>query len=147
MLRADAQATFNKNAAQAVRDGTQSALRDAGQAGLNRALDEVPHGATEGLAHSAFGPTDTDDGGIVWGFSAEYARFVEEGTEPHWAPIAPIKKWARRVTGKGESFAYYVQWKIAQEGTDPQPFVQPGIDAMKAKLRSMGIPAHITEKL
>lgn len=146
MLRTDVRIQTNKDAAGAVRDGTERALLDAGQAGLNRALAEVPHGATSGLAQSAFGPEVEQDGSVVWGFAAEYSRFVEFGTRPHFPPVDALKRWARRVLGD-ESAAWPVARKIAEEGTPEQPFVRPGIDAVKAKLRQRGLSAYVNEEL
>jgi len=53
------------------------------------------------------------------GPDAEHAPYVQSGTRPHWAPIAPLKAWARRKLGDA-SAGYAVQKKIAREGTDPQ---------------------------
>jgi hypothetical protein len=46
----------------------------------------------------------------------EYVWYVEEGTRPHWPPIAPLKIWALRKLGD-EGAAYAVQRKIAKRGT------------------------------
>jgi hypothetical protein len=56
------------------------------------------------------------------GPDAEHAPYVQSGTRPHWAPIGPLKAWARRKVGDA-GFGYYVQKKIAREGTDPQDFL------------------------
>lgn len=146
MLRTDVQVQSNKNAGKAVRDGTERAMLDAGQAGLNRALSEVPHGATSGLAQSAFGPDVADDGSVIWGFAAEYAEHVEFGTRPHFPPVDALKRWARRVLGD-EGAAWPVAKKIAEKGTPAQPYVRPGIDATKAFLRQTGLKAYIEEEL
>ena len=45
-----------------------------------------------------------------------YARPVEEGSRPHWAPIGPLKLWAKRKLGN-EGAAYAVQAVIAKRGT------------------------------
>jgi HK97 gp10 family phage protein len=63
---------------------------------------------------------------VATGKQAPYARFVESGTKPHWAPIAPLKAWARRVLGD-EQAAYAVQHAIAQRGTKAQPFFAPSV--------------------
>lgn len=55
-------------------------------------------------------------GEVFTGRQAPYAVFVEEGTKPHWVPIAPLKLWARRVLGD-ERAAYRVQWAISRRGT------------------------------
>ena len=58
------------------------------------------------------------------GPDAKHAIFVLEGTRPHWAPIAPLKAWARRQLGDPQA-GYAVQWKIAKRGT-------PAIDYLRA---------------
>ena len=58
----------------------------------------------------------------------EYYKYIEHGTKPHWAPIAPLKEWVQvkkllpRPLPNGKlptptQLAYMVQHKIAQEGT------------------------------
>lgn len=62
----------------------------------------------------------------------DYWKWVENGTEPHWAPIQPLREWVlvkplvpEERNGKlptVEQLAHAVQWKIAREGTEAQPF-------------------------
>lgn len=63
---------------------------------------------------------------------APHAIFVEEDTRPHWAPIAPLKKWARQkfgAVGKEKNMiAYAVQAKIAKEGTKGIHFMDETFD-------------------
>ena len=54
----------------------------------------------------------------------KYAAAVEFGSVPHWAPIAPLKQWAKRKLGD-EGAAYAVQKTIAKKGTKPKPFLRP----------------------
>jgi hypothetical protein len=56
------------------------------------------------------------------GPSVDYAPYVQFPTRPHWAPIGPLKDWARKKLGD-EDAAYAVQWKIRNEGTDGQDFL------------------------
>lgn len=49
--------------------------------------------------------------------TSEYVWYVEEGTDPHWAPIGPLKLWAIRKLGD-ERAAYAVQRAIAKRGTE-----------------------------
>jgi len=51
----------------------------------------------------------------VWP-TAGHAIFVRLGTRPHWAPIGPLKAWARVKLGD-ENLAYPVQRSIAKHGT------------------------------
>jgi len=59
---------------------------------------------------------------------APHAIYIEYGTLPHWAPIAPLKAWARRKLGD-EGAAYAVQRKIAEKGTKAKPFMEPAFHA------------------
>lgn len=45
-----------------------------------------------------------------------YIAPLEEGTDPHWPPIAPLLIWARRKLGD-EKIAYAIQKKISVAGT------------------------------
>jgi hypothetical protein len=62
-----------------------------------------------------------------------YAVAVEEGTRPHWAPIGPLKLWARRVLGD-EDAAYAVQAAIARRGTRAQRFFARGVEAAHPRI-------------
>lgn len=46
----------------------------------------------------------------------EHSKYVRYGTRPHWAPIAPLKRWAAEKLGD-ENAAYAVQRSIAKYGT------------------------------
>ena len=48
--------------------------------------------------------------------TAKHRMFVRTGTRPHWAPIGPLKMWARAKLGD-ERAAYPVQRSIASYGT------------------------------
>lgn len=80
-----------------------------------------------------------------------YAPFVEFGTEPHWAPIEPLKYWAaqkmrRRKNANPDSLAYAAQKKIAREGNTPQPFLFPAYEVEKPNFVEKATEA-ITEEL
>lgn len=70
--------------------------------------------------------TDTERTGrtvtMKVGPDAEHAVYVLKGTRPHWAPIAPLREWARLKLGD-ERIGYAVQHKIARVGTDPKDFL------------------------
>jgi hypothetical protein len=65
--------------------------------------------------------------------ASPYAHFVEEDTRPHWAPIAPLKLWARRVLGD-ESAAYAVQHAIAVRGTRGKHMFRQGEAYIRPRL-------------
>lgn len=48
--------------------------------------------------------------------ASTYVWYVEEDTEPHWAPLFPLRLWAARVLGD-ESAAWRIRFKIAHHGT------------------------------
>lgn len=56
--------------------------------------------------------------------NALYSEAVEYGTRPFYAPIQPLKDWARLKLGD-ESIGYAVQKKIAREGIKASPFMRP----------------------
>ena len=53
-----------------------------------------------------------------------YSAPMEYGTRPFYAPIKPLKDWAKRVSGD-ESLGYAVRAKIAKQGITAQPFMRP----------------------
>ena len=106
--------------------------------------------------------TSAYEGKVIFG--APYAKWVEFGTRPHWAPLGPslphkktkrgvritgtpdpstnpLDYWAwRRGSRKAIETKYgvhtalgYGTWlKIAKQGTDPQPYLRPALDYVKA---------------
>jgi HK97 gp10 family phage protein len=57
------------------------------------------------------------------GTNTFYAPFVHEGTRPHWPPIAPLRRWAKR---HGVN-PYALQRAIATRGTRPRPFLRDAV--------------------
>jgi len=74
---------------------------------------------------------EREDNTITVGTNLKYASFVEFGTDPHYPPIEPLKKWVRRKLGVEEDVAYAVQQKIGQEGTEPQPYMRDAIESTR----------------
>jgi len=72
-------------------------------------------------------------GNFVQFTMADYGVYVEKGTKPHWAPIAPFKKWAK-ARGLSEKRAYATRGAIAKFGTKPHPFFTTIIEREIAKL-------------
>ena len=62
-----------------------------------------------------------------------YALPVETGSRPHWAPIGPLKLWAKRILGD-EAAAYAVQWAIARRGTKGWFMFKKGFAQAKPKV-------------
>lgn len=144
MLSTRITATVTDDVDRKVGAGIREGIRRAASEGFTVSQEHVPtdQGA---LLKSGIPPTWTGDT-LVWGYSAAYAEFVEDGTEPHWPPIKPLKGWARRVLGD-EQAAYAVQATIAEHGTPAQPFVEPGVDAMIQELRQRGLSPFIDEEI
>ena len=68
------------------------------------------------------------------GYGAEYAKYADEGSVPHWPPIAPIITWCKKV-GIPISAAYAIAGGIAQKGTEGKHFWMPTVKNAKAILR------------
>ncbi|QLG62829.1 hypothetical protein [Halorarum salinum] len=147
MLSTSIRTRRTSNLGQKVSRGVRRGMREAADVGYAVSQDEAPkdRGAGGGLMGSGVEPTWVGDT-LVWGYTAEHARPVEDGTAPHYPPIEPLKGWARRVLGD-EGAAYAVQETIAQEGTEAQPYVEPGFEANAAELRQRGLTEHIDGEL
>lgn len=141
MLKASASVTTNVDAAGAVERGITDGLLDAADTGVEVAQSRVPHDRGT-LSQSQFGPQVGRDGAVVWGYGARYAAAIERGTRPFTPPLDPLLAWGRRVLGS-ESAGAAVWHKIRREGIDAQPFVEPGVQAMVAKLRARGLSHYV----
>ena len=71
--------------------------------------------------------------GLVGSVTAgsKHSIFIEEGTKPHFPPVAPLEAWAKRKLGKS-GLGFVIARKIAREGTEAQPFMQPAADKSKS---------------
>lgn len=104
----------------------RTALRNSALAVLIAAQHGAPVGATGQLKRSLTMDVDQSRLRARVGFDRPgnvYARFVEEGTKPHWAPIAALRRWA---TQRGLN-PYAVQASIARKGTKAHPFFVPAL--------------------
>lgn len=147
MVRTNVRVEVNRDAAGAVEGGTRRYLLDGAQVGFSRAREEAPVGATGYLQGAAmYEPQVRNDGSVVWGNTAEYAQAVEEGTAPHTPPLAPIRRWARRVLGD-ESAAGAVWQSIREEGTDAQPFISKGAERMVRWFDGHDMSQYIRDRL
>lgn len=67
----------------------------------------------------------TENGGKLW-MDSPHAIYMEEGTRPHFPPIAPLYEWVKRkitsdpVRARGIAFA--VQRKIGEQGLAPRRY-------------------------
>ena len=91
-------------------------------------------GLKQGISHTV---NKSKLEGIVWS-KKNYGIFVERGTRPHFPPITPIKKWTARVLhNPSPAVAWAVARKIAREGTEAQPFMQPALIANRAYMQQV----------
>lgn len=128
----------------------QEAMMDASRAGFETSMSLVPYGATGELQRGMHEPeVEPSSGNVVWGSSAPHTLPVEYGSVPHWIPLSAmdgLKRWARLVLGD-EDAAWAVRQKIAQHGTQPQPFIRPGVERMRARLKGTGVATYIRERI
>jgi len=137
-------------------------VRRSQRAGVSAALPYVhrrlslvtPSGAT-GIARQSV-TMETSFANSAHGFvgysgmASTYIGFVNDGTRTHWAPIAPLKLWAKRVVGN-EAFAYYLQRRIAgvipgrPGGTKAQQFVEKLVAQERSRVQQMMIDAMLAE--
>lgn len=145
MIGADASLETNVNTGPAFQRARRAYLLDAGAKGFAESQERVPVDTGQ-LQQSGQPPQERQDGVVEWGYVADYAADVERGTPPHLAPFDAIRGWARRVIGS-EAAAGPVWRSIAKHGTDPQPFVEPGADAMRAWLRATPFSQYLAREL
>lgn len=67
----------------------------------------------------------------------KYGVDIEYGTSPHYVDIDDLKGWAGRKLGN-KDLAGAVQQKIAERGTNAQPFFRPAI----AEVKSVWLPYY-----
>jgi len=121
MLRIDLRAME-----QAVGEGADELLRDVVIELGNQLQIEAPVGATGDLQRS-FAILGEQDGVIYVVSQLPYADDVQYGTAPHLADFEALRVWARRKLGS-EAAAGPVWRKIAQEGTDANPYVDRAVE-------------------
>lgn len=107
----------------------------------------TPKGATGKARQSVHG--DVSKGLTIEGFvgyaepASGYIIFPQEGTRPHWPPIAPLAYWAQRKFGLSADNArrvgYLIARKISRAGVKRQDFV--GKTAREERERTQRIMA------
>jgi len=73
--------------------------------------------------------------------NASYSAAMEYGSRPFYAPIEPLKEWAKRKIGD-ENVGYAVQAKIAKFGVKSSPFFRPSLAIVKSHF----LPQYIKEE-
>lgn len=143
----------DRAAADALRSATDKQMLDVGQTGFRKSQDVILDKRTDTgqLERSGFRPQRRDDGTLIYGWSADYAAAVDQGSTPHWAPIKPLLGWVRRVFGVSGSeqwaAAKGVQRKIAREGTEGVEFIDKGLEAARAFARQRDLGDIFSERL
>jgi len=91
-------------------------------------------------------------GGSAEGGTVDYATYVEFGTKPHFPPVEAVTgevealdRWVdvKLNPEDTEAVAFQVARRIAQVGTDAQPFMRPaakeGRDILQKRLSSLDL--------
>lgn len=125
---------IDMNVGHRVREAQFDRLMDAATVGFNWSQENVPSD-TGNLRRTAFPPERREDG-VVWGYTAPYAKPQEFGTDPYYPPLQPLLEWSERVTGdKGLGF-YVAREKIPEEGIEAKHFARDGRERQRRWLAS-----------
>jgi len=113
-------------------------IKEAADLGFSVSQERVPVD-TGTLQQSGFPPEFRGED-VVFGYTADYAEWMEYGTDPgHTPPIEPLKRWAERI-GKDPGFGVWVATeKIPAEGVDAQPYLRPAAERMTPFLNNRGL--------
>jgi hypothetical protein len=134
-------------ASQAVERGVRKWMKDGATAGFNFSQEVVPQDRGT-LLQSGVPPQFQADGSIVWGYNAEYAPYMEFGTEPgHTPPVQPLVEWAERVADDPGLGYYVATEKIPSEGVSEQPYARPGAEQQKRWYQSHSASSYIEDQL
>jgi len=112
-------------------------LEQAGELGFAISQNEVPVDRGT-LKQSGFPPEFREDD-LVFGYTADYAEPMEEGTDPFQPPIQPLLEWSQRVSGDTGLGYYVATQKIPEEGIDSQPYLAPAAERMRTWLDNNGL--------
>lgn len=106
------------------------ALNALGREAVARARNILQNGGKDdtGNLSSSINYEVLDDNTVIIYSDAEYADNVEYGRRPgKFPPIDALAPWARR-KGIPESALFPIARKIARDGIDPFPFINPTAD-------------------
>ena len=125
-----------------VINGVDQGLVNAAIRGFERSQAAVPVDTGE-LQDSGEVVVEETPGKVVFGYTADHAVPVESGTEPH--PITPDE--ADALVFEGDDGEPVFADSVDHPGTEPQPFMQPGFEAMVRELRQRGLSPYIAGDL
>jgi HK97 gp10 family phage protein len=80
------------------------------------------------LTHEVVAGGQTVTGRV--GTNAPYGRYVEEGTRPHFPPVAALAGWARRHGAE----PFVVARAISRRGTRARPYLKPALAKNQAAI-------------
>lgn len=111
---------------------------DAAKLGFTVSQEEVPfdRGTLKGSANAP----EWRGNDLVFSYTADHARPMEEGTGPFTPPLEPLLRWGDRVFSPDRS-ADEVLEDLDENGWHPGIFQHPGA-AVWSKIRSEGISAQ-----
>jgi hypothetical protein len=144
VLNFDVSVEMDADVSGGVERAQRARLEDSMDKGFAVSQEKVP--VDRGTLKQSGYPPTWNGNVLEWGYAAAHAIPMEEGTQPFWAPIKPLKEWARRVTGDA-GFGYYVQQKIAKEGIEPQPYASPGAKAAERYLKNNSLGKYLDKEL
>lgn len=146
VLNVSVDRTLDRKVSGKVKQAQKKRLSDAMDKGFAVSQEKVPVDRGT-LQQSGYTPTWTDDNRIEWGYRANHALPIEEGTQPYFPPLEPLLEWSKRVSG-GLGLGFYVaRHKIPNEGIEAQPYAQPGADATKRYLDNNSFGDYLDREL
>jgi hypothetical protein len=136
----------SKDAGGAIDTGVRKWLEDGASVGFAQSQELVPQDRGT-LLQSGFPPEWTTDGAIRWGYRANHAMPIEEGTAPFYPPLEPLLEWSKRVSGDTGLGYYVARVKIPEEGIDAQPYAEPGAEKQSRWYDANDIGRFIEDQL
>lgn len=118
-----------ENIEQPLREKLDNVLFEISNKLINNIKEEIPKNT--GRASQSFQILSHKKDGYVIGTPLGYPTAIQKGSKPHWVPIEPLKRWVRLKLGADESVAYAVQKKIANEGIEPNKFMDRAIEKLE----------------
>ena len=128
-----------------VKSAQRKRLKDAADKGFSFSQEVVPEDRGT-LRQSGFVP-EWRGNSLVWGYTARQAAPMEFGTDPFYPPLQPLLEWSERVSG-GKGLGFYVaRKKIPSEGVDSQPYVRPGAEVQRRRLKDKSLGDYLDDEL
>lgn len=105
-------------------------------------VEKAPVGVTSNLRNSIFHLVERRPmmirGTVATGPGAPYGAAVNDGTKPHFPPLAPIRRWVERKLGVPVNRSWFVarsiQRKIGRVGTKGQKYGEQSLAAKQSAI-------------